>query len=271
MGRKRVRGGGEDGGAGKRSLEDGKDAVRRTGEECTVMEPEIPPKQKKLGWGTRRVPEMKDGGVVQSGIPPKQNRLGWGTQGTRRESGHSQGGGVVAAGSVNADTKRRFRFAQAGERSRKERGEIAETAFLWKAVSMGFGVAKPWGERGRYDFIVDTQERLWRVQVKSAHRASAEGGYTIHAHGNDGRRPYTKDEIDVLVAYVVPENAWYVVPIEAFQGFSSMKLFPSSKRRRSRYERYREAWCCMMCGWDNVEVRCGDGEGCPLRESDPNE
>ena len=52
MGRKRVRGGGEDGGTGKRSLEDGKDAVRRTGEECTVMEPEIPPKQKKLGWGT---------------------------------------------------------------------------------------------------------------------------------------------------------------------------------------------------------------------------
>jgi len=314
MDRKRVQGGGEDGGTGKRSLEDGKGAVRGTGEECTVMEPEIPPKQKKLGWGTRSVrgggavgkpnlkdgkgafrgteevctamdPEippkqkklgwgtrpvrgMKNGCDAESRIPPKQNRLGWGTQ---RECGHREGGGVVAAGSVNAGTKRRFRFAQAGERSRKERGEIAETAFLWKAVSMGFGVAKPWGERGRYDFIVDTQERLWRVQVKSAHRASTEGGYTIHAHGNDGRRPYTKDEIDVLVAYVVPENAWYVVPIEAFQGFTSMKLFPSSKRRRSRYERYREAWCCMMCGWDNVEVRCGDGESCPLRESDPNE
>jgi PD-(D/E)XK endonuclease len=269
MGRKRVRGGGEDAAVGKRSLEDGKGAFRGMEKECTVMDPEIPPKQKKLGWGTRRVrrggavgkPNLEHGKgavrgeeeectVMDPEIPPKQKKLGWGTQ---RECGHREGGGVVAVGSVKADTKRRFRFARAGERSRKERGEIAETAFLWKAVSMGFGVAKPWGERGRYDFIVDTQERLWRVQVKSAHRASAEG------------------EIDVLVAYVVPENAWYVVPIEAFQGFTSMKLLPSSKRRRSRYERYREAWCCMMCGWDNVEVRCGEGEGCPLRESDPNE
>jgi len=147
-------------------------------------------------------------------------------------------------------------FAKPATRSRKERGEIAETAFLVKAMRMGFGVAKPWGERGRYDFIVDTKERLWRVQVKSAHHASAEGGYTIHAHGNDGSRPYTKDEIDLLVAYVVPEDVWYVIPVEAFQEFTSMKLFPSSKRRRSRHERYREAWCWLACGTDGREPAC---------------
>lgn len=155
-----------------------------------------------------------------------------------------------------AGVKKEAGVIQVEERSRKERGEIAETAFLAKAVSMGFGVAKPWGERGRYDFIVDTRERLCRVQVKSAHRASAEGGYTIHAHGNDGRRPYTKAEIDVLVAYVVPEDIWYVVPVEAFQEFTSMKLFPSSKRRRSRHEQYREAWCWLACGVDGVEPKC---------------
>ena len=37
----------------------------------------------------------------------------------------------------------------------KRRGEIAELAFMQKAVSLGFGVAKPWGDSERYDFILD--------------------------------------------------------------------------------------------------------------------
>ena len=37
----------------------------------------------------------------------------------------------------------------------KRRGEIAELAFMQKAVSLGFGVAKPWGDSDRYDYILD--------------------------------------------------------------------------------------------------------------------
>jgi len=173
--------------------------------------------------------------------------------------------GEVKEGIGEAGERKKFQFKRLAERSRKERGEIAEMAFLVKAWSMGFGVAKPWGERGRHDFIVDTRGELCRVQVKSAHHASAEGGYTIHAHGNDGKRPYTKDEIDVLVAYVVPEDVWYVVPVEAFQEFTSMKLFPSSKRRRSRHEQYREAWCWLACRRDGMEPLCEIRESCGMR------
>jgi hypothetical protein len=60
--------------------------------------------------------------------------------------------------------------------TRKRRGEAAESVFLAKAVSMGFGVAKPWGDSERYDFILDSGRPLWRVQVKSAYRACEEGG-----------------------------------------------------------------------------------------------
>jgi len=51
--------------------------------------------------------------------------------------------------------------------TRKHRGEIAEAAFLAKATSLGFGVARPWGDSERYDFILDCGRRFWRVQVKS--------------------------------------------------------------------------------------------------------
>ena len=47
----------------------------------------------------------------------------------------------------------------------KRRGEIAELAFMQKVVSLGFAVAKPWGDSERYDYILDAGGRFWRVQV----------------------------------------------------------------------------------------------------------
>ena len=51
----------------------------------------------------------------------------------------------------------------------KQRGELAEMAFMFKAAGLGFGVAKPWGESERYDFVLDTGKRFWSVQVKSTY------------------------------------------------------------------------------------------------------
>ncbi len=47
----------------------------------------------------------------------------------------------------------------------KELGELAEAEFLRRALGMGMAIAKPWGESGAYDFIVDAEGRLCRVQV----------------------------------------------------------------------------------------------------------
>ena len=145
----------------------------------------------------------------------------------------------------------------------KRLGEIAEAAFLAKASALGFGVAKPWGDSDRYDFILDASQipheersgfrlrapasltpakrlKLWRVQVKSAHRMGKDRGYSFRAHGHSSVA-YREDEIDALVAYIVPEDAWYVFPAEVFGEMRSLKLFPC-ERKRSRYEKYREAW-----------------------------
>jgi len=125
--------------------------------------------------------------------------------------------------------------------TRKQRGEMAEAAFLAMAARLGFRVSKPWGESSRYDLIVDNGKRLLRVQVKSAHRADQYGGYTFHAHGNT-TSVYLSSEIDLLVAYVVPVEAWYLFPVEEFRKYKAMKLFPASRRRRSKFEKFREAW-----------------------------
>ena len=157
----------------------------------------------------------------------------------RRELGHK---GEV--GHPHSQS-REFGWGTYGRKlTRKQRGELAEAAFLAVAAALGLRVSKPWGESSRYDLIVDTGKRLLRVQVKSAHRAGEYGGYTFHAHGNSSR-VYGADEIDVLAAYVVPVGAWYLFPVEEFRKYKAMKLFPESRRRRSKFEKFREAWRMM--------------------------
>jgi len=134
-----------------------------------------------------------------------------------------------------------------GLTTRKALGEAAEAAFLAKATSLGFGVAKSWGDSERYDFIVDSGKKLWRVQVKSSRRSDG-SRYIVKLKG---AAPYTAKEIDFIVAYVVPENLWYVIPISvaAFRG--QMYVSPHGTRH-FRHEKYREAWCQMACPRDVI-------------------
>jgi PD-(D/E)XK endonuclease len=60
---------------------------------------------------------------------------------------------------------------------------MAELAFMCKAASLGLGVAKPYGETERFDFIITSGRRVWRVQVKSTSRV-CHRHYAIHAHGS---------------------------------------------------------------------------------------
>jgi hypothetical protein len=57
----------------------------------------------------------------------------------------------------------------------------------------------------------------------------------------------TLDEIDFLVAYIVPEDLWYVVPVAAFASRKGLHFYPHSGRH-ALYEQYREVWCLLTCG-----------------------
>src|SRR5229473_6008784 len=123
----------------------------------------------------------------------------------------------------------------------KELGELAEAEFLRRALGMGMAIAKPWGESGAYDFIVDAEGRLCRVQVKAAFREGPQGGYSLRAY-RSSEQCYTAKEIDALAGYAAPENAWYLFPVRVIRKVKSLKLFPGSKGRRSKFEKWREAW-----------------------------
>lgn len=133
----------------------------------------------------------------------------------------------------------------------KRRGELAELVFLLIATRLGFVVSKPYGESERYDFVLDSRLTLpnfrlaslfWRVQVKATTQI-LNGLYRINAHRRTGRRavPYRPGEIDFVAAYIIPEDTWYIIPLQAVRGTSL--LFRQKKDRRpGLYDQYKEAW-----------------------------
>jgi PD-(D/E)XK endonuclease len=135
-----------------------------------------------------------------------------------------------------------------GLTTRKARGEAAEAAFLAKAANLGFGVARVWGDSERYDFILDSGQKLWRVQVKSTQRFDG-SRYIVKTRG--ATQAYTAEEIDFIAAYIVPETLWYVIRISLAASRGQMYVSPGGSRH-FRHEKYREAWCQMACPRDEV-------------------
>ena len=157
--------------------------------------------------------------------------------------------------------------------TRKRGGEVAEAAFLAKAASLGFGVAKPWGDSDPFDFLLHSGPRVWRVQVKSTYKKN----YYKFGVRLDARRDlYSKNNVDFIVVYIVPADAWYVIPIEAVAGRKHLSFSPQPCSK-AHLERYREAWCLMACKHDGsrkqeiiLPCRCAGGAAgeCPLRSGE---
>jgi hypothetical protein len=147
-----------------------------------------------------------------------------------------------------SSNRNRNRKSNSKKKSRKRpntklTGERSEAAFLHRAAGLGFGVAKPWGDSLRYDFILDNSETLIRVQVKCTEciRARAYETRATYTVGNK-RAVYTKADIDYIAAHVVPLDLWYIVPVEVCTPAPMLRFYPHRKAKKMRLEKFRELW-----------------------------
>ncbi len=126
-------------------------------------------------------------------------------------------------------------------------GELSELDFLRKAMGMGMLVSKPWGDSDRYDFVVDTGGRLWRVQVRSTETRFGARGYAVHASVYVRRKivGLTAKDIDVIVGYIAHRDIWYVVPVRAFVPRKNLWFYPDGSKKGAMFEKYRDAWWVM--------------------------
>jgi hypothetical protein len=124
----------------------------------------------------------------------------------------------------------------------KRRGEWAELAFMARAAALGFTISKPLGDCARYDVILEKHGVTLRVQVKSV-SVMFQNNYRVHtATGPSATaKRYNSTDTDFLACYVIPEDAWYIVPVDAVCSVPTIYLHPH-RASRSRFEIFREAW-----------------------------
>jgi hypothetical protein len=125
----------------------------------------------------------------------------------------------------------------------KQTGERSEAAFLHRASALGFGVAKPWGDSLRYDFILDNGERLWRIQIKCTESIRAQAYETRATYSiGKGRAVYTTHDTDFIAAHIVPLDIWYILPVEVCTPQPMLRFYPHRQAKKMRLEKYRELW-----------------------------
>jgi hypothetical protein len=130
----------------------------------------------------------------------------------------------------------------------KERGEWVELQFMAQAAKRRFAVSKPWGDTRAYDVGIEHEQNFLRVQVKSTTMRSGAGYLCQFKPNHQKKHDYSLQQIDVFAAYVIPENAWYLIPAVLLLGQHRKcmamlsPLFPPAKKASYCYEGFREAW-----------------------------
>ncbi len=117
-----------------------------------------------------------------------------------------------------------------------------ELRFLARAAELGLRVSKPYGDSAPYDFLVESGGDVFKVQVKSTRFQEARCKAFMCITGCQRRR-YQKEEVDFIAAYVVTDDAWYIIPLPAIPG-CHISLNP--RFRRNKWREYREAWDLLI-------------------------
>ena len=121
-------------------------------------------------------------------------------------------------------------------------GSAAELAVATQAMHRGFDVAQPFGMYSKYDLIIDVNDVLIKLQVKSLSQNAKAGSLvccskrTIRNRSVYGTAAYRSQDFDFAACYFRPTQEIFLIP---FNVFTSVKYFTLSKKRQ---DLYREAW-----------------------------
>ena len=80
---------------------------------------------------------------------------------------------------------------------------------------LGCTVSVPWGDNARYDFILEVENTLYKIQCKTSH-LKQEGVYEFATcrrrvnHKQNVRLAYEEDEIDFFTTFI--EGKCYLIP-----------------------------------------------------------
>lgn len=118
-------------------------------------------------------------------------------------------------------------------------GDVAETAIAYEATKAGLDVYVPLSGHSRCDLVFGLDDRLFRVQVKSAKRSGEVVVINLVTNWhtpNDGyaRRRYLSGELDLVAAYCAELDTRYLIPHDRVAGATGIRLRLSPPKNAQR-------------------------------------
>ena len=116
-------------------------------------------------------------------------------------------------------------------KSTKNIGDLVEAKFLALCISKGITISKPFGDNARYDFIIDVDGRLFRIQCKHGRVRNNKLVANTCSHSpytSLNRRSYV-GEADYLAIYSEELDRFYLIKIDENTpiGNVSLRLEPT--------------------------------------------
>lgn len=124
-------------------------------------------------------------------------------------------------------------------------GKAAELEFNLISLRRGYATLWPSIDIHKYDCVVDSGHRLFKVQVKSTTKIrNTNRGYKVYkfstATGKHGRGKYDRSDFDFFAFYHHLTRQWWIVPIEEIpENSRSISIYPE---RNSKYNKFLNAW-----------------------------
>lgn len=114
-------------------------------------------------------------------------------------------------------------------------GNVTEMECMLECMKLGVQVSIPFGEDSRYDFIMDYNGKLYRIQSKHCseivddyNKVVAVKFKTVRQSGSNSsihtRTKYTKEEIDYFSTSY--EGKCYLVPVEQCSNEKILRIIP---------------------------------------------
>jgi hypothetical protein len=121
----------------------------------------------------------------------------------------------------------------------KTKGELTELRVLCKLQEMGFSTSLPWGDNQRYDCIVDVNNILLRIQIKSSRFRNGAVVFQTsssyrHTKSNVSIKGYDFNEIDAFITFSEEQNEFYACHVFDSPKVSIRLRVKSAKNNNSK-------------------------------------
>lgn len=132
---------------------------------------------------------------------------------------------------------------------KQRHGTESELLAEYYFVNNGYIVSKPINDFNEYDFVIDCNGALYKVQVKTIYFDNSKNRWlgscvTSHIRGANRRinKKYNEKSFDYALFVCKERNCVYLIPIEKIAGRRSITFYPDSKQKNvnSRYEDFEQ-------------------------------